>query len=107
MKEVVELESSPVDEPCAQVGAENYGIIAYRECTVYKEQLKRVYVAARGELPKGFTLFIKTTNHEFGERHEVAAKFDSKDRACLDAAFWLQDNLPLKWDAEARNQLRE
>lgn len=107
MKEVVELGATPVNEPCAQVGSEGYAEVALKECRAYRAQLRRVYLAAHGELPEGLTLFIKTTRHDFGEPKEVAAKFEEADRKALNAAFWLQDNLPYNWDTEAKIQLRE
>lgn len=107
-KIVLELGSSPVNENCAQLGSDGYEELARRECSAYIKQLRRVYLAERGgNLPESVTLRTKSNEHDFGRYYEVAVSCESSDEVAIDAAFWLENNQPLEWDAIARSELGE
>jgi hypothetical protein len=101
----VELGVSPVDEDCESLGRNYDESKAWKECVAFRAQLRRVYASARGEMPEGLTLAIKRGKHDFGEPLDVVARCDEANRKAIDAAYWLQDNLPLTWDEDARAEL--
>lgn len=107
MKQQIELGSSPSDEPCFQVGDEDYEHNARMECGVYVDLIRRCYRAAHGDndLPKGLKLRIKGNSHDFGTYYEVIATFFDDDAAAVTAAFWLDENAPRTWDEESRARL--
>lgn len=106
MKQILTLSSVPADEPCAQVGTEGYDDIARRECHVFKEQLMRLYRTYQGsDLPPECRLVVKTMDHDFGCYYEVVIKFDDDNKRAVDAAYWLENNVPVNWDNIAKQQL--
>jgi hypothetical protein len=102
----LELGSVPCDETCAQVGEDDYHRRADVECRAYIRQLHRHYEKANGCLiPMGLTLRKKNISHEYGTYYEVAAFFNDEDEDAMHASYWLESNLPEKWDDEAREEL--
>lgn len=92
----IEIGSSPYDEPCAQVGEDDYLAKSLRECAAYKAQLERMF-------PAGIFI-IKRFPHDFGSYREVVAllgRGDESDRA----AFSAERDGPAKWDDIAREAL--
>lgn len=105
MKEYIEIGSTPCDEECSQVGAEDYSSRTKRECRAYINQLTRMIGAADKTIPDGFSLVIRSQSHDFGTYHEVACKFDSENEAACELAYWVDENAPTKWDEQARTEL--
>lgn len=107
MKERIYLGPSPADEPCAQVGDPEYDVKARAECLAWLEQLERCWAAHHdgAPLPTALRLRVATEEHDFGSYREVVAVFDDRDAAAIDAAFWLEENAPEKWDDPARRAL--
>lgn len=108
MYQKIKLGSTPWDEECAQAGTDNYAQRSYHECHAYAEQLYRVLKAnghPADSLPKSFSLIVSANAHDFGTYYEVACRFDAEDDASIDLAFWLENNAPANWDAEARKRL--
>lgn len=103
-RETLDIGSSPACEDCAQVGSMGYGDRARAECAVFRMQLVRE-AAAAGRSPLRCALIIKTNEHDFGSYYEVAAVFDPDVDGAEEDAYWLEGNLPAKWDAEARAAL--
>lgn len=106
MEDYLLLGGTPPDEVCAQVGEENYGEKARLECRIFAEQLRR-YATAQGKvIPAGVTIRTKSNHgHDYGTYYEVAIFFDTEDEAQTEFAYWLENNLPGEWDAEARAAL--
>lgn len=116
-KLTLDFGSAPVDEPCAQLGSDDYEHRAKLECIVYREQLLRTLKESSTyqnskpdhppdeEIPKGLNVRIKSREHDFGTYYEVVASFDESDKAAVFAAYWLDENLPLRWDTLALKQL--
>jgi hypothetical protein len=99
--------STPPNEDCAQVGQDDYIERAQRECEAYIAQLKRTYATVHSEhLPESVKLRMKSHSHDFGTYYEVVATFDENDVQACAAAFWLDDNVPLTWDAQAISQFQ-
>lgn len=103
------FDASPADEKCAQVGSPDYYEHATIECQVYRRQLLRLYKAEHnGEgLPEGCTLRIKSNSHDAGTYHEVGIRFDDNNPAAVNAAYWIDANIPSHWDEEAKRELEE
>jgi len=98
MKAFVELNSAPIDEDCVQVDAtENYLPAMIQECHIYLRQLYRLFPMAR--------LGIKKFSHDFGSYVEAVVYYDDASEAEEEAAWAMQDNLPLLWDDEAKKEL--
>jgi hypothetical protein len=101
----IEFGSSPVEEPCAQVGDPGYELQAYYECTAYVGQLRRMLLGRGLPMPAdgyGWHLRIKQNDHDFGSYYEVVGRCKRDDEEALEALVWLENNAPLTWDEEAR-----
>jgi hypothetical protein len=91
--------STPPEEDCAQVGANDYSERSRVECRVYAEQLKRIW-------PNG-DFRVKSFPHDFGSYREVVAYFDPDNQLDPrnDCAFEAEAEGPMEWDDEAWRQL--
>jgi hypothetical protein len=111
LSETLELGSAPVDEGCAQLSQDNqteYAAQARIECRAFINQLSRLYHDKHGQaMPHGVRLRVKSNSHDFGTYYEVAVTYDCANEDATDAAFWLEQNLPLKWDPEALEELQQ
>ena len=107
MRDYIYLGSAPSDEVCSQVGEENYLEISKQECTAYKNQILRVLEGYTGSknLPTGFSISIKIEQHELGSYREVVASFNTDNSKSWDLSTWLEDNIPVAWDDEAKKEL--
>lgn len=114
MKETIELGSVPYDENCSQVGDPDYWEQIKLETRAYINQLKRLYRNFHGkDLPEDCKLYLKAFDHDFGTYHEVVVSYDMpfdytgfKDQhPAVDAAYWLEANLPANWDEEAKLEM--
>lgn len=102
--ETIELASTPLEEPCAQVGTPEYGERARVECRAYRSQLLRMASAA-GKLPENVRIIVKGSEHDYGTYYEAAVRFPEDDETACDAAYWIENNQPENWDVEARAEL--
>jgi len=89
--------ATPCDEPCAQVGSENYQQIARQECERYKAQLTRMF-------PKG-RFRIKTFPHDFGGYLEVVAMLGTDEE--IKAAYEAEAHGPRFWDEPPKESAKE
>jgi hypothetical protein len=78
MRDYYEIGATPIDEPCAATGEEDYSRRARMECRALINQLYR-------QLPHDAADFIelriKAHGHDFGTYYEVVAYFDDEDGA--------------------------
>ena len=105
MREYIEIGSTPCDEECAQVGADDYAERSRKECRAYIGQLGRTLAAAGKEKPEGLALVVRGQSHDFGTYHEVACRFDDSDEDACELAYWIEANGPTRWDDIARVEL--
>ena len=108
MIERLEIGCTPYGESCAQVGSDNYGEQAKKECRAYVNQLYRILEAKghlRKTLPENFSLQIKGNSHDFGMYYEVVCKFEDDNEEACDLAYFLEGNSPENWDEIAKNEL--
>ena len=96
------LGPTPAEEACAQVGQPNYREQALKECRAYIRQLARHF----GEPPPGARFTLTREIHDFGTYLEVVVQYDPEDEAAREFAFRAEDDLPARWDAQAREELR-
>ena len=97
----LEIGPSPALEECAQVGSDDYANRTRKECRAFINQLRRTF----GLEPAGAKLFIKANPHDFGTYYEVACRFE--DEASQEYAIKLENEMPERWDAEAKTELME
>lgn len=111
MIERIELGSAPADEDCAQtIDKETYVERANKECRVYIRQLWRVLGelgVTQDDAPESFNLVVKrNSGHDFGDYYEVAVRFDNADEKAVSLAIQVENNIPLKWDEDAKRELQ-
>jgi len=95
MRDFIEIGPVPADEPCAQVGEENYREKAYKECARFIELIR----TKLGPEPKKARLAIKAFPHDFGTYHEVVCYFDTHNSESVDYAFRCESDAPTTWEA--------
>jgi hypothetical protein len=102
MKDYLELCSVPIDEPCAMVGSADYSRRARLECRAFINQLERTFPEA---IAAGVTFRTASNPHDFGTYYEVQVVYDDDDEAQTEWAYTIEDELPIAWDDDARNEL--
>jgi hypothetical protein len=95
------LSTTPVDEPCAQVGQQDYHHRTRLEARAFIGQLLRQF----GEPPPGAWYKVRACAHDFGTYHELVVRFDEASEEAVAFAYRLEDELPLHWDDQARQEL--
>jgi len=95
------LGPTPAEEACAQVGQPNYREQALKECRAYLRQLTRLFP----ESPPGARFALAREVHDFGTYYEVVVRYDPEDKASRAFALRVEENLPARWDAQAREEL--
>lgn len=100
----MEIGSVPSSEPCTQVSKDNdYMPMMKLECRTYRDQLLRLW----GEkLIPGMSFTVKTYPHDFGSYSEVCVAYDDDNEAQTDLAVEIQNETPLFWDSEAKEDLK-
>lgn len=102
MRDYLELDSVPIEEPCAAVGADDYAKRARLECRAYIDQLERTFPQA---IAAGVYFTTRRHAHDFGTYYTVAIVYDDDDETETRAAFEIEGNMPTHWDDDARNFL--
>lgn len=108
MKDVYQIGPSPSDEGCAQAdGTEEYRTKALKECTVFKNLIRRII----GKEPQGSRLIVKGFPHDGAEQfsiiyyYEVCYEYDDECQDHMDYFYKLDSNYPEIWDEEAEYEL--
>lgn len=94
MRDYFSLGATPVDEPCAQVGAPNYRTEALKECRRFVALLRRTF----GPEPEGAELRIKDFPHDFGTYYEVVCHFETDNAAARAYALRCDAETPATWE---------
>ena len=102
MRDYLDLDTVPSDEPCAAVGQPDYSKRARLEARAYVAQLQRAFPDA---VAAGVYFRIKSNPHDFGSYLSVQVVFDDDDEAQTEWAYTIEDDLPVAWDEDARNEL--
>jgi hypothetical protein len=104
MRDQFELSTTvPHDEPCIQIGEENYSKFSRLEAKVLIDQIKRTI----GEPPSRAHLKIIECPHDFGVYHDVAVVYSDDDEESIDYMLNVESGIPDKWDDEAKKLLEE
>lgn len=98
-----EFDTTPLDEPCSQVGSDNYSRDSVLECRVLQRQLIREF----GEPPGGAHFYRKSNSHDFGTYHELCLKFDEDNEAHMEYFLKVDRNFPQEWDNDSLQELKE
>ena len=102
MKQYMEIGSSPIEEDCAQVGAEGYYQRAEKELNCYKDQLYRQFTES---VEHNISFRIKWFPHDFGTYGEVCVFWNDSDEAANEYAYFIEANLPENWDEQSIKEL--
>jgi hypothetical protein len=94
MQDFMTLGTTPVDEPCAQVGQPDYDGKVTGECRRFITLLRQTC----GDEPPGAHFAIKSFNHNFGLYYEVVCLFDTADEEAAHDAFRCEDELSATWE---------
>jgi len=98
MRDYLYLGSAPCDENCVQVDPKVDYLPALRaECLRYQELLEKIFTS----IPDGCSFFVKSQGHDFGEYCEVCVRFDDDDEDQCEFAYFVEANIPNKWDDDA------
>lgn len=98
MRDYFELATTvPTDEPCAQVGSDNYTSTARAEAEAFRQQIYRTF----GDPPVGTGIKIISCPHDFGSYLDLQIVYDCDSEESSDWAFGVEGGLPDNWDAEA------
>jgi hypothetical protein len=102
--ESLNIGCTPIEEPCAQVGQDDYARQAKLGCKALIGMFERLYPCPEGAQAY---LYTKSNSHDFGTYYEVEVKFDEEDPAACDWAYLLEAILPERWDAQALDFLAQ
>jgi len=98
-RQVLELGSCPYDEDGADITRPGFAERAKRECAALIEQIRRQF----GPEPPGTELKTQPKSHEAGTYYEVVVEYGDEDGEAY--ALRVEDNLPARWDEEAKRVL--
>ena len=92
MKESLDLETTPCNESCVQVGCENYSRLARQEALRYIALLEKKF-------PKSVGMYrIKSNPHDFGTYLSLEIVFDDENEEQSEIAYEVEANLPENWE---------
>jgi len=96
MRDYVTIGSTPPDEPCAQVGSEDYTQRSIVECNRYIGRIREFC----GPEPEGAALKIKSFPHDFGSYLEVVCYYDTNNEEAINYAFKVEGEGPMRWEGD-------
>lgn len=104
MRDQFELATTvPHDEPCVQIGSENYSKWSRLEANTLIDQITRQL----GEPPRSTRLKVISCPHDFGTYHDVAVVYDDDVEESEEYMLRVESELPCNWDEESRKKLNE
>jgi len=99
----LEMDITPYEEDCAQLGSESYLVRCKLEFVAIVVQLKRIF----GEPPEGVYFKLKSCPHDFGTYYELKIVFDDSNENAVSYAYSIEDDFPKNWDKEALEYLKQ
>ncbi len=103
MLDYIELsQTTPCDEPCAQVGGENYVTHSRMEARAYVNQLIRTL----GVLPAGSFFKVVRCQHDFGPYLDLRFYYDDEDQQHVKYMMDVETGCE-KWDDAALKELKK
>lgn len=106
MTEFLNIGPTPYDEPCVQVGSENYESLSRRECQIFADQCLRELRKQFGE-SLAVAVRSKLFPHDFGSYREVVVYYDPYSSESVEQAFWIESADIAEWDEQAKSDLAE
>lgn len=97
----LEYDTVPSNEPCVQIGHENYRNLAILEADVLIDQLKRTFPQAH---PLGLDFKKTYNNHDFGQYIGIKIVFNS-DIPDHELVYDIDKNFPEQWDEISLDKL--
>ena len=97
MRDYMDLECAPCDEPCAQVGEPDYYLRAKEECARFIVLIRKKL----GEEPPGARLAVKSNPHDFGTYYSVVCHFEDNDEEARRYAYLCESDAPSTWQDDA------
>ena len=103
MRDQFELGTTvPHDEPCFQMGAEDFSKFSRIEARALINQITRTV----GNPPDRTGLKIISCPHDFGTYYDVAVIYDDDLEESLDWMLDVESGIPYNWDEEAIEELK-
>ena len=103
MRDYLNIGPTPADEPCAQVGRDNYHRHSMTETIAFTHQWQRVLADNYPEVL--VNVVGKSFPHDFGTYREVVVYYDDDDQKQVEQAFFLESADISNWDEEALKEL--
>ena len=97
MKDFLNIECTPIEEPCSQLGAPDYYELSKIECQAFRDQLIRTF----GNPPGNASITIGQNPHDFGTYLDLRLNFNDDNEDETDWAYKIEGNTPYNWDEEA------
>ena len=93
-------QTTPWDEPCAQLGSDDYMTNARIETRVYIDQLQRSF----GVNPKGSFFKVVRCPHDFGTYLDIRFYYDDEDQLHVKYMMVIESGCH-KWDDHSKKEL--
>jgi hypothetical protein len=104
MRDQFELGTTvPHDEPCAQLGGNEYSKFSKMEAKALINQITRII----GQPPNGSGLKIISCPHDFGTYYDVAVVYNDEDEESEAYMLNVESSIPSNWDEEAIRELKD
>jgi len=104
MRDQFELGTTvPHDEPCIQLGENDYSKFSKMEARALVNQITRNI----GQPPYGASLKIISCPHDFGTYYDVAVVYDDEDEESEAYMLKAESAIPSNWDEEAIKELKD
>ena len=104
MRDFIDFETTPYDEPSALLGAKQYDYraTAMMEYFAMRDQLLRQF----GTPPPSISMRKHNNHHDFGVYLSLRVYFDDEDRESERWAYRIEEEWPAKWDEKAVEHLK-
>lgn len=90
------LSTTPLEEPCLQVGKATYEQMRHEAC-YYRDGLVIDYIDPSGIDPSELKIIIRRESHDFGDYPSVVLKFNANNPEAAEIAYDLEANEPNEW----------
>lgn len=91
------FDSTPAEEPCAQIGSQNFSALNQKECVRFRDLLLKAYPP-----PAHAYLMIKSESHDYGIYKSVVSMMEENLSEDEEAAIFEWSNkvefCPTTWD---------
>lgn len=101
MRDYLDFDTTPSDEPCAQVGDDYYPDKVMIEMRYLAAQLKKTF----GQPPEGARYAIASNAHDFGRYYSLRLVYDDDDPIQTEYAYQVDNDFPQVWDEDTRTGL--